>query len=285
MALPDITISRAQGGLGRQQPTNDGISALITQGVAVAGKLVLDTDYTLQSVLAAEAIGILATGTYAKLHAHISEYFRLSPGAVFLVRVVAQSVPLASILDHTQAHAKQLLMNANGRVKQLAVVLNPAAGYAPDVTAHLDADVLLAIAKAQTLATEEFTQHRPVCILLGAHSLGTDPAAVPDLTLLNSEFVAVVAGTDAASVSEPSIGTLLGAVSAAAVNESIGWVQKFNLTGDGAFLNAGLSNGALLAQLPARRPRGLRSEGLHRGAPARGPRRRVLLRFAYLHPA
>lgn len=249
MALPDIFITRAQGGLGRQQPTDDGISALITQGVAVANKLVLDTDYELRSVLAAEAIGILATGTFAHLHQHISEYFRLSPGAVLTVRVVAQTVPLAAILDKANAHAKSMLVAANGRIKQLAVVLNPVGGYVPDVTAHLDADVLAAIPKAQALAVEEFAQHRPVCILLGAHSLGIDPATVPDLTALASEFVAVVAGTDAASVSEPAVGTLLGAISAASVNESIAWVQKFNLTGDGQFLNAGVSNGATIGQL------------------------------------
>ena len=247
--LPDITITRAQGGLGRQQPTNDGISALITQGVAIAGKLALDTDYELRSLLAAEALGIAATGPYAATHAHLSEYFRLSPGAVLIFRAVAQNVPLSSMLDKSQAHAKSLLVAANGRVKQLAVVLNPAAGYVPDLTAHLDADVLAAIAQAQALATEEFAQHRPVCVVLGAHGLGVDPAQVPDLTALNSEFVAVVAGSDAARTSEPAVGALLGAISAAATNESIAWVQKFPLTGGGSFLNAGLSNGATLGQL------------------------------------
>ncbi|QKG57004.1 DUF2586 family protein [Hymenobacter sp. BRD128] len=249
MALPDILITRAQGGLGRQQPTNDGISALITQGVAVPGKLALDTDYELRSLLAAEAIGILPTGIFALTHDHLSEYFRLSPGAVLIVRVVAQSVPLASILDHTQAHAKSMLVAANGRIKQLAVCLNPAAGYVPVTTAGLDADVLAAIPLAQALATEEFTQHRPVLVVLGAYSLSHDPATAPDLTALASEYVAVVAGTDAAEPTEPAIGTLLGALSAASVHESIAWVQKFNLTSGGAFLNAGLSNGATVAQL------------------------------------
>jgi hypothetical protein len=246
--LPDVLISRAQGGLGRQQPTNDGISALLTQGVAIAGKLALGTDYELRSLVAAEALGIVPTGPYAQLHQHLSEYFRLSPGAVLILRVVAQSVALTDMLDRTQPYAKSLLAAANGRVKQLGVVLNPAAGYVPNLTGGIDADVTNAIAKGQALAAEEFKEHRPVLLIVGAHSLTSDPAQAPDLTALASEFVACVAGSDATSVREPAVGTLLGAISAASVNESVAWVQKFNLTGDGAFLNAGLCSGELLSQ-------------------------------------
>lgn len=246
--LPDVLIFRAQGGLGRQQPTADGISALLTQGVAVPGKLALGTDYELRSLVAAEALGIATTGTFARLHQHLSEYFRLSPGAVLILRVVPQTVPLADMLDRTLPHAKSLLAAANGRVKQLGVVLNPAAGYAPTLTGGIDVDVTNAISKGQALAVEEFAEHRPVLLVIGAHSLTSDPAQAPDLTALASEFVACVAGSDATSVREPAVGTLLGAISAASVNESVAWVQKFNLTGDGAFLNAGLSSGELLSQ-------------------------------------
>ena len=252
MALPDILISKTTGGLGRQQPTNDGISALITQGVAISGKLVLGTVYELRSIQAAEAIGITSTATnFAKTYRHIAEYFRLSPGAVLLFMAVARTVPMADICDRTLAGgAKTLLANANGRVKQLAVCLNPASGYTPVTTGGLDADVLTAIAKAQALAAEEFAQHRPVAVLLAGHSLATDLSTAPDLRALSSEYVAVVAGTDHLTLpGEPAIGTALGAVSAAGVNESIAWVQKFNLTGDGRFVSGGLSNGKALTEL------------------------------------
>jgi hypothetical protein len=252
MGLPDILITKATGGLGRQQPTDDGISALITQGVAIAGKLVLGTVYELRSIQAAEAIGITATATnFAKTYRHISEYFRLSPGAVLLFMAVARTVPMTDICDRTIAGgAKTLLATANGRVKQLAVCLNQANSYTPVVTGGIDADVLTAIAKAQALAAEEFTQHRPVAVLLGGHSLVADLSTAPDVRALDSQYVSVVAGTDhTLAAGEPAIGTLLGAVSAAGVNESIAWVQKFNLTGDGSFLSGGLSNGKALTEL------------------------------------
>ena len=252
MALPDINISKATGGLGRQQPTSDGISALITQGIAISGKLVLGTVYELRSIQAAEAIGITATATnFTKTYRHLSEFFRLSPGAVLLFMAVARTTTMADICDRTLAGgAKALLSNANGRVKQLAVCLNQAVSYTPVTTGGLDADVLAAVAKAQVLAAEEFTEHRPVVVLLAGHSLLADLTTAPNLRALSSEYVSVVAGTDHTLLpGEPAIGTALGAVSAARVNESIAWVQKFNLTGDGAFVNAGLSNGKALSEL------------------------------------
>jgi hypothetical protein len=231
--LPDVIIKKGRGGLGRQRPTDDGISGLLTQGVAIVGKLALDTDYELRSVLAAEAIGIASTGTYALLHYHISEYFRLSPGAILIVRVVAQTVPMVDMLDRTLTHAKSLLMAANGRIKQLGVVLNPAAGYAPVTTSGLDNDVVAAVTKAQALAAEEFDQHRPVLILLAGHSYDPTAADPVNLRTLDAELVSVVVGTDFLKrPTEPALGTLLGTVSAAAVHENVGWVGKFNLASD-----------------------------------------------------
>jgi len=253
MALPDILISKAAGGLGRQQPTDDGISAFITQGIAIAGKLTLGTVYELRSIQAAEALGLTAShATYAKPYRHIAEYFRLSPGAVLLFMAVARTVTMANICDRTLGGgAKALLTNANGRVKQLAVCLNPASGgSAPTTTGGLNDDVVGAIDKAQALAAEEFEQHRPVVVLLAGHNLATDLSTVADLRGKSSEYVSVVVGTDHSLLpGEPAIGTTLGAVAAARVNESIAWVQKFNLTGDGAFVNAGLSNGKALSEL------------------------------------
>jgi hypothetical protein len=243
--LPDISIVKRNGGLGRQKPSDDGISALISQGVAVAGKLVLGTVYELRSLLAAEQLGITATAAnLAKLHHQISEFYRLSPGAILNLMVVGQDVSLAEMADRTLTYAKKLLTAKNGKVKQLGLYLNPAAGYVPVIAEGLDSDVLAAVQKAQALAEEEFEQHRPVFVAVGGHFLQADTTTAAELRTKLSPNVAVVVGADHLNYpAEPAIGALLGCISAAQVHLCIGWVGGFQLATDGMFLQAGLSNG------------------------------------------
>jgi hypothetical protein len=244
--FPDITIVKRAGGLGRQKPSDDGISALISQGVAVAGKLVLEQVYELRSLQAAEQLGITATAAnLSKVHYQISEFYRKSPGAILMLMVVDQTTTLTEMADRTLAYAKKLLSAKNGKVKQLALHLNPAAGYAPVITTGLDADVLGAVAKAQALADEEFLQHRPVFICIGGHGLAADTTTATDLTTKLAPNVAVVVAADHLQQPlEPAIGALLGTISAAQVHLCIGWVNELmQLQGDGSFMQAGLCNG------------------------------------------
>jgi hypothetical protein len=247
MALPDILLKKRQGGLGRQQPTDDGVSALITTGPAIAGKLDQNRAYELRSLVAAEALGITAASVaYAALHYQLSEFYRLSPGAVLLL-MVSDAVSLADMADRTKAYGKKLLQGANGRVKQIGFYLSPAAGGA---TAGFVADVVPAIAKAQALADEEFEQHRPILCLLAGHGLPVDLTTLPDLTTKLAPSVGVVVGTDnLLQPDEPAIGALLGMVSAVQVHICIGWIEGCQLRGDGSFENAGISNGVANADL------------------------------------
>ncbi|AHJ98933.1 DUF2586 family protein [Hymenobacter swuensis] len=263
--LPDVSIIKGRGGLGRQRPTEDGISGLLTQGVAVVGGLQLGTVYELRSLRQLEALGVDAdydTANSADLHYHVSEFFRLSQGGVLYLLVVARTVTMAQMADKAEPYAKRLLTEANGKIKQLALCLDSAASYAATVVDGLDGDVVAALPKAQALAAEEFAQHRPVLVLLAGHGLSVSLAGLLDLREQNAEYVALVIGTDHLSrPGVPAIGTALGTVSLAQVHENIGWLDKFTLAGNGRFLSAGLSNGKSLGELVAGDLEGLHAKG------------------------
>lgn len=249
--LPDVNVKKLRGGLGRQKPTNDGVSALIIQGTAVLGTLELGKAYELRSLAAAVALGITAA-TMPVPYRQISEFYRLSPGAILFLMVVGRDVTLAEMADRTLPYAKKLLRAQNGRVKQLGLCLNPAPGYTPVLAGGMDSDVLAAVQKAQALAAEEFEQHRPVFVAIGAHGLTGSAADATDLKTQAAEYVSVVAAADhLLSPTEPAVGTLLGIISAAQVHLNIGWVNDdFQLMGDGSFLQAGLSTGVANEDLP-----------------------------------
>jgi hypothetical protein len=237
--LPDIFITKRNGGLGRQKPTEDGVTALITTGAAVAGKIELGKVYELRSLAAAEQLGIVASAAgYSKVHYQISEFYRLSPGALLLLMVVGSDVSLAEMADKSQPYAAKLLAAQNGRVKQIGFYLNQAG------PASFSLDVLPAIAAAQALAADEFTKHRPIWCAIAGHGLPLDLSTAPDLTAQAAPLVSVVVATDTLLAgSEPAIGALLGMVSAVQVHLCIGWVGGCQLAGAGSFLAAGLSNG------------------------------------------
>jgi hypothetical protein len=157
--------------------------------------------------------------------------------------LVAKSVSYANMLDKTMDYARKLLFDCDGAIRQLAVAYNP-------TTAVTDfAATTAAIAKAQELAAYEYSRHRPVYILL--EGKGFTKAAAFNFRNQNSEYVSVMCGQamsvcalNAAFTSYAAVGTMLGAVSKAAVNEKISWVEKFNLYG-GTLTATGIGNAAM----------------------------------------
>ena len=229
--MNDVVIEKLNGGLGRNNASGDMISGLLANGVAVVGGVQLNTVYRLKSV--ADALALLIDEDYdtdnsVVLFEHINEAFRVNTDCDLYLLVVAQTVTYAELLDKTEAgNAKKLLIEAGGDIKQLAVAFNPAVAVT-DFT-----DTVAAITKAQELAAEEYTLHRPVQILL--EGKGYAIADDTDFRALNAKNVSVMLG-QAASIAAvdatyAAVGTLLGAVSRAAVNVNIGWVENFNVLG------------------------------------------------------
>lgn len=275
MALNDVKVTVLGGGLGRREPSQDMICGIITTGVAVSGGLALDTSYKLYSMEDLESLGVDAaydTANAVLLYHHVSEFFRMNPNGQLWLRVTGQATAtLSKLVDVANPHAKQLLIDANGEIRVLGAILNPDEDYEevlaltedtdPETpplvySKGMDLNVFLAITKAQQLAESEFELHRPVAIVLEGRAFNGTAADAASLRTLDAEYVAVciaqdktVADGNALYASYAAVGTLLGTVSAAKVNENVAWVRKFPITSvlKNRFINAALSSGNIVS--------------------------------------
>ncbi|MCX6276937.1 MAG: DUF2586 family protein [Bacteroidetes bacterium] len=248
--MNDVTINKLGGGLGRRLPNQDMYSGLLANGVAVSGtgKAELGKIYRLKSTADAAAIGIDADYDHDNtvlVYEHISEFFRVNPNGDLFLMLVGKDVTYAEMLNKDEAYAKKLLLESEGYIRQLGVAFNPTTPVA-DFTA-----TAAAITNAQALAVDEYTRHRPVLIVLEGKGFDPDAVSLTDFRAMNSEYVAVMCGQalpvtelDAAFLCYAAVGTMLGAVSKAAVNEKISWVEKFNMYG-GNLTAAGIGGAAL----------------------------------------
>ncbi|WP_443937092.1 DUF2586 family protein [Pedobacter sp. MW01-1-1] len=258
MGRPNVTITKRNGALGRRNATTDGVCALVTTGVAVAGSgnLSLNTTYALKSQRDANRIGLNvnydATNKVLVYH-HIDRFFKRSPNGTLYLMVAAQTETLSDLVDVAQNYAKALLREQKGLVKAVGITINPDEQYEATLANGLDGDVFNAVANAQALYNSEFELFRYASFLIEGRSFNGTAAAAKDLRTLNAPNVSVTIAADPAiSGIDPlyngyaAVGDVLGLISSAAVSQNVGeQTPDFNLndTGLKQFVTAGLSSG------------------------------------------
>lgn len=156
------------------------------------------------------------------MHYHISEYFRAQPKGNLYVGIYGTA-------DATTFASVTLMQNfALGKLRQIGIY-QKATPFATSQTTTLQA----------ILETNE-TNHKPLEAIYQAEISGTaNITSLTDLRALSNENVSVTIGQDGAATgyrlylatgkSIGCVGTTLGAVAFAAVNEDIAWVGKFNM--------------------------------------------------------
>lgn len=233
--MNDVTITKVSGGLARRQPSTDMVSGFIANGVAVVGGVQLDTHYTIISLKEAEDLGIDAAydeSNVVLVYEHIKEMFRINPSLELTFILKSQATTFTQLVDEVAALSEYV----NGTVNQVAIARNPTVAIAVGDTTEL----LAAIANAQTVANNMYLDHKPVHILL--EGKGFDITDADDFRALNARKVSVMVGQSNEVASREiaaafpyagygAVGTLLGAVSLAAVHEGVDWVQQFNMLG------------------------------------------------------
>ena len=173
---------------------------------------------------------------------NIVEYFRTQPkGVLYVGMYVEEAGPYA------YADVTSVINYANGEIKQLAVYHNNVAFATTQPTA------------LQAIITTATTYYKPFIGFIQAEISGTaSVGSLSDISTLTASSVSVCIAKDnyndgyhlykATGKSIGAVGTLLGSVSLAAVNESIGWVSKFNVANI-EFDNLGFANGQVYTAL------------------------------------
>ena len=112
MSFQGVDILRANGGLGRKNPSKDSVAGMVLGAVAVAGTFVLGTVHKLLTIEDAENLGLnesYDTNNNILVHHHISEFFRLAPEGTLYIMGVAQTVTQSQSCDVANAYLLQLI--------------------------------------------------------------------------------------------------------------------------------------------------------------------------------
>lgn len=210
--MNDLTFIRANGGLGRQLIGTDHISLLFINGMVTTGATNLDCtsldDAVAQGLLQADAM----------LWYHVSEFFRLAPGA----RLITKSLTVATT---TYAEVKALQTNKGGIIKQVGI---------------WDGTIKPTIASIQALnqvCKDLADLNMPLFTLLSPKLVVADYATLLDAATCTSEFVSMVIAHDNSGYGALKtannqcgiIGAALGALASSQVHTSLAWVEKQNM--------------------------------------------------------
>ena len=235
--LNDVVINKLSGGLGRRNPSQDMVSGLLFDGVAIADGLEQGRTYRLASVEDAEALGINDAYDVNGQSAYyqIQQYFRLNPSGDLFIQATT-GITYAEVASKAKAFQE----SANGAIRQMAIIYSG--------TADFDASKAAAQA-AQVQADEAFADYMPFEVLVEGKGFAAVLAAgasdADDLAELGASNVSVVVAIDpeVATLKDASnndryantaaVGMTLGAISRAKVSENIAWVEQFNLAGAG----------------------------------------------------
>ena len=257
--MNDITFTKGNGNLGRVLPGEDHISGFLfytANAAALPTGFGADRIKQITDIYHAESLGITASdATYKVLHYHLSEVFRINPEITLYVMVAEK--PAAGSVDFEEMI--DLANFANGKIRQVAIWL--------DVTFATSQ-----VTAIQTVCDTLEADHMPLSVLMTSDfSAVADLTALSDLRALDSEKVSVVLGQDGAGDGNTlwvavdktigSVGACLGALSKAAVSESIAWVKKFNFVTSTELDTPALGEGTLVKDLTTTVLNGINTKG------------------------
>lgn len=234
--LPNINIIVQSGRLGQVGITEDGIAALIVQGVAVAGSIALWSPYVFYGMDEVVAKGFSATydnTNRVRCFKHMKDFYdEAGAGAELQVMVVPQNETYVALFSESGSVAKlkNWLLGGNGRVKMLGVTRSP--NTAPVVANGMSSEIANAAALIRVFGDWFVANYMPIRFLVEARDLAwvDSGATILDLKTLGCPYMAVVAGDNVTGSTGAALGLALGRLAKIPVQRNIARVLDGNIT-------------------------------------------------------
>jgi len=259
MALSKVTVNLGANGLGRRPLNLDKISGLLFYNSTPPSGFASVAVQKVYSLSEAETLGIAeGSSSHAVEWYHVSEYFRMNPDGELWIGYYA--VPGGS---YTFAEIASMLLAALGEIRQLGV-------YANGLTY---ASTQLTTIQAIWAAMDD--AYKQVDILYvgntSAITAVTGWSAIADTRALACPNVTAVIGQDGSGAGKAlfiskaytisHLGALLGALSKASVEQSVGNPDNFNFSNGTELEIPALGNGDLVSALTSTALGGLKDKG------------------------
>ena len=222
MSFDGVKVNKAQGGLGRRNPSEDGVVALVYPVTEIAGKLEHFNAYELLQLSDAEAMDINESydaNNNTLLHYHISEFFRLAPdGKLFLIAT-------DGTITGDDTRIKELI-RANSTIKVVGMALP-----ATDIDDLTGAKIAAVQGMVDDLRAQKIYIDNVILNGVG-YAAETPIANYPDLRAENAPNVQVCIAKDpvtdvlsGTTTKEAALGSALGMIAVRGVNENMGSVD------------------------------------------------------------
>lgn len=238
MSLPNVKIVIGNGNMGTVTLSDDGISGLILTGTAVTEKLELNKAYVLGGMADLKKYGIEEATNPLLVKELTAFYNAVGDGAELRLLVVSEATTLTQMCAASEdAPLEKLINSAAGRIRLVGINRNAPAEYVPTVENGLDADVITAVAAAQTVAEDFLGKIAPFRVLLPAIGWSGETTDLYQPREGSYNRVSVVMASDGkfgtSKLYSAAIGQVLGRAAKISVQQNIGRVR------DGAIATTG----------------------------------------------
>lgn len=236
--LPNVSFSISTDNLNRLEPNSDTVAGLVLAGIVGLARFPDLSENVFYSLKQAEDLGLTQQYDYNNSVAawvHISDFFRENPNGELHILTLEDPATIDDVLHWSTGKALAFIRNANGRIKQLAVVLNN-----PAIHATFMGSISTHLATAQKFCGTMAEEYKWIDVVF-LEALGFDIAvgSLTNLRAADNPNVALVVGNDEtflgydpAYEGTAALGQLLGASTRKPIHESFAEAKTDNTLTD-----------------------------------------------------